>query len=111
MSNWSIALQVFCLCGSMILWWLTYRSLRRTSEMRTLDKTSKRNSHGSEDIAKLIAMHLHRDMRAARLLRLDFDCIKCGVGCWLASSGAVASREQRESLDELTLRKLVEMCA
>jgi hypothetical protein len=62
-------------------------------------------------VAKLIALRVHREVRANRLERVDYDCIKCAVAGWFAGSGAVASPEQNESLNEVTLRKFVEMCA
>lgn len=60
--------------------------------------------------AKEIASNLHTAGRQGRVTRVDIETIRAAVAGFAAAGAHFFTTEQRQQLEDLTLRKFVEAC-
>ncbi len=61
--------------------------------------------------ARRIADAVYSRLRDGKLIKVDFDCIRCACAGFLTAGKHHPTPEQLEDLENLTLRKFVERCA
>ena len=64
----------------------------------------------TDSAARKIAESLHRDIRAGRLVRVNFDYVRCAVAGYFVGLGELPTIRRVEDLENLALRRFVEKC-
>lgn len=69
------------------------------------------DAHDINLAAKEIASNLLTAMKQTRVTHVDIEMIRAAVAGFAAAGTYFFTREQRQELEDLTLRKFVEACA